>query len=77
MDTDFKPDNFTFPCVIKACGGNLDNGLGEVIHGMVIKMGLALDVFVGNALITMYGKFGLVEEAVKVFDYMPVRNLVT
>ncbi|KAF2298895.1 hypothetical protein GH714_028957 [Hevea brasiliensis] len=76
-DTEFEPDNFTFPCVIKACAGLLDAGLGEVIHGMVIKMALVLDVFVGNALIAMYGKCGLVDEAVKVFDYMPVRNLVS
>ncbi|XP_065860633.1 pentatricopeptide repeat-containing protein At1g18485 [Euphorbia lathyris] len=76
-DSEFKPDNFTFPCVIKACGLLSDAGFGEVIHGMVIKMGMFLDVFVGNALIAMYGKCGLVEEAVKVFDYMPVRNLVS
>ncbi|KAG8661612.1 pentatricopeptide repeat-containing protein At1g18485 [Manihot esculenta] len=76
-DTEFEPDNFTFPCVIKACAGLLDARLGQVIHGMVIKMALVFDVFVGNALVAMYGKCGLVHEAVKVFDYMPVRNLVS
>ncbi|KAL9337615.1 hypothetical protein Peur_069384 [Populus x canadensis] len=76
-DTDFQPDNFTFPSVIKACGGILDVRLGEVIHGMVIKMGLVLDVFVGNALVGMYGKCGAVDEAMKVFDFMPETNLVS
>ncbi|KDP20037.1 hypothetical protein JCGZ_05806 [Jatropha curcas] len=76
-ETEFKPDNFTFPCVIKACGGVLDAGLGKVIHGMVIKMGLVSDVFVGNALVAMYGKCRLIDEAVEVFDCMPVRNLVS
>ncbi|KAK4362331.1 hypothetical protein RND71_017572 [Anisodus tanguticus] len=71
-----RPDNFTFPCVIKACGG-IDVGLGEVLHGMVLKMGLLRDVFVSNSLISMYGKFGLVEEALKVFEHMPERNLVS
>ncbi|GMY15433.1 pentatricopeptide repeat-containing protein At1g18485 [Fagus crenata] len=75
--TEFKPDNFTLPCVIKACAGNLDVGLGKVIHGMAMKMGLISDVFVGNALIALYGKCGFVEEAVKVFDCMPERNLVS
>ncbi|KAJ6374044.1 hypothetical protein OIU78_029699 [Salix suchowensis] len=75
--TEFKPDNFTFPSVIKACGGILDVRLGEVIHGMVIKMGLVLDVFVGNALVGMYGKCGVVDEAMKVFDFMPETNLVS
>ncbi|WCJ22060.1 Pentatricopeptide repeat (PPR) superfamily protein [Euphorbia peplus] len=76
-NTDFKPDHFTFPCVIKACGWVSDAGFGELVHGMVIKMGLVLDVFVGNALVAMYGKCGLVEEAARVFDYMPVKNLVS
>ncbi|XP_007210984.2 pentatricopeptide repeat-containing protein At1g18485 [Prunus persica] len=75
--TVFKPDNFTFPCLIKACGGLLDVGLGQVIHGMAVKMGLMSDVFVGNALIAMYGKCGSIEDAVRVFDLMPERNLVS
>ncbi|CAK7323178.1 unnamed protein product [Dovyalis caffra] len=76
-DTEFEPDNFTFPCVIKACGGIFDFGLGEVIHGMVIKKGLVLDMFVGNALVAMYGKCGVVVKAMKVFDFMPEKNLVS
>ena len=75
--TEFKPDNFTLPCVIKACAGLLDVGLGKVIHGMAMKMGLISDVFVGNALIALYGKCGFVEEAMKVFECMPERNLVS
>ena len=42
--------------MIKACGEILDVRLGDVIHGMVIKLGLVLDVFVGNALVGMYRK---------------------
>ncbi|XP_060204893.1 pentatricopeptide repeat-containing protein At1g18485-like [Lycium barbarum] len=72
-----RPDNFTFPCVIKACGGLLDVGLGKAIHGMASKMGLVSDVFVSNSLIAMYGKFGLVEEAMEVFKHMPERSLVS
>ena len=76
-ETEHKPDNFTLPCVIKASAGLLDLGLGQIIHGIAMKMGLVSDVFVGNALIAMYGKCGLVEEAVKVFEDMPERNLVS
>ena len=74
---EFKPDNFTLPCVIKACGGILDVGLGQAVHGMAVKMGLIGDVFVGNALIALYGKCGFAEEAGKVFENMPERNLVS
>lgn len=75
--TDYKPDNYTFPCVIKACGGFLDVGLGRAVHGMVVKMGLADEVFVANALVIMYGKFGMVEKSKDIFECIPERNLVS
>ncbi|XVE68473.1 hypothetical protein DITRI_Ditri09bG0071100 [Diplodiscus trichospermus] len=76
-ETEFKPDNFTFPCVIKACGGILDVGLGQGVHGMAAKLGLLGDVFVCNALIAVYGRCGVVDEALKVFDFMSEKNLVS
>lgn len=75
--TEHKPDNFTLPCVIKACAGIFDLGLGRAVHGMATKLELVSDVFVGNALIAMYSKCGIVEDAVKMFEYMPQRNLVS
>ncbi|KAI3927219.1 hypothetical protein MKW92_001974 [Papaver armeniacum] len=75
--SEFKPDNFTMPCVIKACGGLSSVELGQGIHGLVIKMGLDLDLFVGNALIAMYGKCGVTQDAVTMFEKMPDKNLVS
>lgn len=75
--TEFQPDSFTLPCVIKACSGLLDVGLGREVHGMAVKMALVSDVFVGNALVGMYGKCGFLEDAVHVFEKMPERNLVS
>ncbi|KAK2977417.1 hypothetical protein RJ640_004200 [Escallonia rubra] len=75
--TEVKPDNFTFPCLIKACGGLRDAGLGRGVQGMVVKSGLISDVFVTNALVGMYGKCGLLEEAVQVFEEMLERNVVS
>lgn len=75
--TELVPDNFTLPCVIKACGGLLSMELGEVVHGYALRMGLTSDVFVGNALVAMYGKGGSLDESVKVFEKMCERNLVS
>ncbi|KAI4346267.1 hypothetical protein L6164_013333 [Bauhinia variegata] len=75
--TELTPDNFTLPCVIKACTRLLDVEFGELIHGFAVKTGSVSDVFVGNALIAMYGKCGFVEKAFKVFEFMPQRNLVS
>nr|XP_043639537.1 pentatricopeptide repeat-containing protein At1g18485 [Erigeron canadensis] len=77
LETGHDPDNFTLPCVVKSCVGMSNLSYGMMVHGMAIKSSLFSDVFVRNAFVTMYGKFGFVEEAVKVFDFMPQRNLVT
>ncbi|KAK1407393.1 hypothetical protein QVD17_39008 [Tagetes erecta] len=77
LQTDHTPDNFTLPCVIKSCIGIQDLGTGLAVHGIAVKLGLISDVYISNALVTMYGKFGYLEDAVKVFDEMPQRNLVT
>ncbi|GMH31580.1 hypothetical protein Nepgr_033424 [Nepenthes gracilis] len=74
---ELKPDNFTLPSVVKAAAGVLEIGLGKAIHGFSVKMDLISDVFVGNALISMYAKCGFVEDAIEVFERMPERNLIS
>ncbi|KAK0580431.1 hypothetical protein LWI29_001939 [Acer saccharum] len=73
----FKADNFTYPFVIKACGGLLWSIGGEMVHAKLFKCGLVWDVYVCNSLIVMYMKVGCVECAERVFDEMPVRDLVS
>ncbi|KAL2935460.1 hypothetical protein RDABS01_018578 [Bienertia sinuspersici] len=75
--TELRPDNFTFPCVIKSCALGFKIDIGKTVHGLAVKLGLVLDVFVGNALIIMYGKCGLLGDAVKVFENLHDRNLVS
>lgn len=67
------PDKFTLPCVIRAC---FDVVEVRKIHGLLFKLGLELDVFVGSALVNTYLKFGLMEEAQKVFVELPVKDVV-
>ncbi|XP_043715879.1 pentatricopeptide repeat-containing protein At1g18485 [Telopea speciosissima] len=75
--TSLRPDNFTFPCVLKACAGLTCLGLGQSVHGMAVKMEMSSDIFVGNALIAMYGRCRVLEDAVKVFRSMSMRSLVS
>ncbi|KAL5728205.1 hypothetical protein ACHQM5_001317 [Ranunculus cassubicifolius] len=72
-----KPDSYTFPFVIKSCIGLglLEEGLK--VHGMVINTGFVSDVFVCNSLIVMYAKLEDIECAERVFDEMPVKDLVS
>lgn len=70
------PDKYTFPCAIRACGDAVEDLEAKKIHGLLFKLGLELDVFVGSALVNTYLKFGLVVEAHEVFDELPVRDVV-
>ncbi|KAF8379508.1 hypothetical protein HHK36_028944 [Tetracentron sinense] len=72
-----KPDNFTFPYVLKACACLSAFKQGKSIHSHVHKSGYGDNVFVANSLIDMYSKFGSLWSANKVFDQMPSRNLVS
>jgi pentatricopeptide repeat protein len=51
--------------------------LGKYIHGFVLKTGIVSNVYVGNALIDMYGKCRLVEDAIKFFHGMKEKDIVS
>ncbi|XP_024520628.1 pentatricopeptide repeat-containing protein At3g24000, mitochondrial [Selaginella moellendorffii] len=59
---------------LQACGSLLALEAGQEVHGWITMKGLEQDVFVGNALVDMYGKCGSVEEAWAVFDNMKEKN---
>lgn len=50
---------------------------GRIVHALVIIYGLHENLIVGNALVTMYGKCGMMSEAKQVFHKMSERELVT
>ncbi|KAM6585890.1 hypothetical protein CsatB_012892 [Cannabis sativa] len=72
-----RPDVYTFPCVLRTCGGIPDLVRGREIHVHVIRFGFESDVDVNNALITMYVKCGDVVNARLVFDTMPKRDRIS
>ncbi|KAF7837637.1 pentatricopeptide repeat-containing protein [Senna tora] len=71
------PNNFTFPSVIRACC--VDNSVeeGKQVHAHVVKFGLGPDRISQNNLIFMYVNFQSLDEARKVFDVMPLRDVVS
>lgn len=70
----FHADHFTLPFVLKSCAELFRVGLGECVHGVSLRSGLELDVYVGSSLINMYVKCGKVREGRKVFDGMSMRD---
>ncbi|KAI0492087.1 hypothetical protein KFK09_026352 [Dendrobium nobile] len=71
------PDSYTFSCVLKACALLLDLRQGENLHQLAVESGYDADTFVSNSLIFMYAKCSSLEEAVRVFDRMPQRDVVS
>ncbi|MCL7026154.1 hypothetical protein MKW94_011943 [Papaver nudicaule] len=72
-----EPSDYTFTNVISSCGGKIGAREGKQLHGLAVKHGVVNEISVGNALVTLYGKYGLVEEAEKMFTGMIEKNLVT
>ncbi|KAK4379068.1 hypothetical protein RND71_000930 [Anisodus tanguticus] len=73
------PNQLCFSAVIQACCSGEMGWVGLVIFEFVNKTGyFESDICVGCALIDLFAKgFGDLRSAKKVFDRMPVRNLVT
>ncbi|KAL7588828.1 hypothetical protein Lser_V15G38199 [Lactuca serriola] len=69
-------DKYTFPCVVKALSSCGDVAGLKIVHGLVFKFGVDHDLFVGSAVVDGYFKLGLMEDAHKVFDEMPDRDVV-
>ncbi|KAB1224894.1 hypothetical protein CJ030_MR1G008832 [Morella rubra] len=52
----WRPDHFTFPFVLKACGELPSFLRGASVHAVVCAKGFESNVFVCNAVVTMYGR---------------------
>jgi pentatricopeptide repeat protein len=71
------PNHFTFSSVLKACANLSDLRLGEQVYSHAVKLGLASVNCVGNSLISMYARSGMMEDARKAFDMLFEKNLVS
>lgn len=67
----------SFPLVVKACALLSMLRLGKALHSEILKSGVDCDVMVGTSLVDMYGKCRDIVSSRKVFDNMPVRNVVS
>ncbi|OWM83384.1 pentatricopeptide repeat-containing protein At4g04370 [Punica granatum] len=71
-----SPDPRAFPSLLKACASLALYPLGLSLHQHIVVGGFASDAYVASSLISFYAKFGSVDNAQKVFDRMPDRNVV-
>ncbi|XP_024540769.1 pentatricopeptide repeat-containing protein At5g27110 isoform X1 [Selaginella moellendorffii] len=72
-----RPNNVTLVSVLSACEGPQALETGKGIHECVVEAGYEGDLIVGNAIVSMYGKCGSLEDAWDVFHRVPRRSVVT
>ncbi|KAM2016791.1 hypothetical protein TB2_046933 [Malus domestica] len=71
-----SPDKYTFPSVIKACGGVNNVRLGKAVYNTIQLMGFGIDIFVGGSLIQLYMDNGCIQDAWHLFVKMPDKDCV-
>ncbi|XP_004144264.1 putative pentatricopeptide repeat-containing protein At1g69350, mitochondrial [Cucumis sativus] len=77
LSQQIQANSYTFPSVLRACSGFGDLGVGQRVHGRIIKSGFDMDPVVNTALLSVYGELGYLDSARKVFGEMPLRDLVS
>ncbi|KAL8028906.1 hypothetical protein ABFX02_14G193100 [Erythranthe guttata] len=76
-DRDNKPSPVTIAIVIPVCTRSGAEVAKKSMHGYVIKSGMESQTLVGNALVSMYAKSGLVLDASVVFDGIADKDVVS
>lgn len=71
------PNDFTLSSVLSACAhmGALDQG--RLVHQYIEGNKVNLNAALGTALVDMYAKCGCIDEALRVFENLTVKNVYT
>ncbi|KAJ7973422.1 Pentatricopeptide repeat-containing protein [Quillaja saponaria] len=69
-------DSYTCNFTLKACLGLLDYEMGMEIIKRAVERGFGKDPFFGSSMINFLVKFGNLDEARKIFDGLPERDVV-
>lgn len=70
-------DHYAFSAVLRSCADLATLQLGQQVHVLALKSGVESYEFVVSALIFMYSKCGIIEDARQSFDENPKDNTVT
>lgn len=71
-----RPDNFTFPFILKACTKLCWVKMGMGVHGKVVRFGFESNTYVRNTLIYFHANCGDLRVATALFDGSAERDIV-
>lgn len=69
------PEQATYVCALSACAIHSTLAIGTLIHCRISGSGLLMDLPIGNALVSMYGKYYNMEDAHRTFMHMPQHDV--
>ncbi|XP_068657686.1 pentatricopeptide repeat-containing protein At1g08070, chloroplastic-like [Aristolochia californica] len=72
-----KPNSITMVSVISACAQLRDFQRGKWAHNLMMETGIKMDMLVCTSLLDLYIKGGFFEEACKIFNQMPIKDVVS
>ncbi|KAL2342302.1 hypothetical protein Fmac_003587 [Flemingia macrophylla] len=72
-----NPTPVTLASILRACANLTDLNKGKNLHSYVIKSGINSDTTVGNSLISMYAKCGMMDDALGFLDEMVTKDTVS
>ncbi|KAL5990999.1 hypothetical protein ACLOJK_011905 [Asimina triloba] len=73
-----KPNEFTLAAAVGACGFSPESiCLGQQLHCLIIKMNLAMENHIFNALLTMYARNGKIVELERLFGRIQNPDIVS
>eukprot|EP01018_Ginkgo_biloba_P008711 Gb_07638 [translate_table: standard] len=77
QQTGVKPDSVTLTSILPACARLANLQQGKEIHDYIVRNEFESDVSVGNVLIDMYAKCGIIEIGRRVFDKMSDKDVIS
>lgn len=70
-------NTYTFVSALQACEDPVFMKSGKEIHASILKSSHCYDIYVGNALLAMYVRYGKMVDAEKVFNDLEVKDNVS
>ncbi|KAF5930094.1 hypothetical protein HYC85_030967 [Camellia sinensis] len=76
-DQGIRSDNIGFSSAISACAGIQALNQGQQIHAQSIVSGYMLDLSIGNALICLYARCGMIKDAYLAFEKIEAKDNIS
>eukprot|EP00250_Pteridium_aquilinum_P017194 c23502_g1_i1 orf=474-3668(-) len=77
LKSSMEPNGHILVEVLKALSNMKELKEGTSIHAFIIGRGLESDIYLGNSLVNMYATCRALEDAHRVFNRLPLRDVVT